>query len=285
MTVPRRLQTSLVAALRRLASASRGAIVATCVVLAAVPAAHARNLGRPDDGRGGTARSVPFLCLAENVRALPGGPIVLWEPCAREQAERWAADAERDGAAALRAASCYATIVASGREKSTGLEDARRGRAAADAAVRKLPGSGLAHYLAAYTAGLVAERAPLRGLALVPVIEREALRAAELDPGVDRGGPDRMLGELYLRAPGSPFSVGNPEKAVRHYRRAVAVEPAAPENRLGLAEALLARDKIDEACRELRGLEAGPAAAAGETPARKKALDLLERRCSRRGDK
>ncbi len=245
------------------------AIVAACAVLAA--AAAARGSGPPP----------PPPQPVTGGAALPGGPVVLWDACTRDQAERWAADAGRDGAAALRAAACYAAIVERSGDKSAGLEDARKGRAAAEAAVRQLPGSGLAHYLAAYLAGLVAERSPLRGLALVPVIEREALAAVELDPAVDRGGPDRMLGELYLRAPRSPFSVGNPEKAVRHYRRAVAVEPAAPENRLGLAEALLARDETAEACRELRAVLAAPAT--GETPARRKAQDLLERACGSRG--
>ncbi len=254
MTVSTRFREIPFGARCRPVSVSLGAIVAACVVLAAVPAAR-------------------------------GAGLVLWEPCTPEQAGRWAADAERDGAAALRAASCYATLVERNPGKSAGLEDARRGQAAAETAVRKLPGSGLAHYLAAYLTGLVAERAPLRGLALVPVIEREAQRAAELDPGVDRGGPDRMLGELYLRAPGSPFSVGNRDKAVRHYQRAVAAEPAAAENRLGLAEALLAGDRTDEACGELRAIRAAAPPATGETPARRRAMELMERFCPRGGGK
>ncbi len=81
------------------------------------------------------------------------------------------------------------------------------------------------------------------------------------------------------------MSVGNPEKAVRRYRRAVAADPAAPENRLGLAEALLSVDETAEACRELRAVQAGPAPAAGETAARKKALELMERTCFRRGER
>ncbi len=281
MTASRPLRKSVPATHRPRAAARRGALLALCAVLAAAPAARAGDAGWTGGGTGSRGRPVPALRLAEGEAPSPAGPIVLWAPCPREQAERFAADAPRDGAAALRAACCYATIVEQGRDKSAGLEDARRGRAAAEAAVRQLPGSGLAHYLAAYLAGLVAERSPLRGLGLVPVIEREALRAAELDPAVDRGGPDRMLGELYLRAPRSPFSVGNPEKAVRHYRRAVAVEPAAPENRLGLAEALLARGETGEACRELQAILAGPPPATGETPARRKALELLERKCPR----
>ncbi len=285
MTASRRFQTSLHGALRRLASATRGPILAACVALAAAPAARAGDVRGTDAGPDGPVGQVPALRLAEGASpSSPGDPLGVGARCPRELAERGGAGAARDGAAALRAASCYATIVERTREKPAGLEDARRGRDAAEAAVRRLPGSGLAHYLAAYLAGLVAERAPLRGLSLVPVIEREALKAAELDPGVDRGGPDRMLGELYLRAPRSPFSVGNPEKSVRHYRRAVAVEPTFPDNRLGLAEALLARDMTDEACRELRAVQAGPPGT-GETPARRKARDLLGRACLRRGDK
>ncbi len=246
-------------ALRRLAPASLGAVALACALLAAIPAAGAETPGRGP--------------------AAAAGGIVLWEPCTREQAERWAADAQRDGAAALRAASCYAAIIESGTEKSSGIEDARRGRAAAEAAVARLPRSGVAHYLAAYLAGLAAERQPLRGLSLVPIIEREALAAAALDPGVDRGGPDRMLGELYLRAPGSPFSVGSTEKAVRHYRRAAAADPSAPVNRLGLAEALLSADKDDEACGMLRALLAEMPPGPAEVPLRKKAAGLADRAC------
>jgi len=283
----------LIGALRRQVSAFAAATVIACVVPPAAPAAGAPHILRQDSDRVGLVQGVirtgggeqgkrESTVTAENGPVLSDGGFVLWEPCTREQAERWAADAERDGTAALRAASCYVTLIERGKEKSAGLEDARRGRAAAEAAVRRFPASGLAHYLAAYLAGLHAERDRLRGLALVRIIEREARRAADLNPELDRGGPDRMLAELYLRAPAYPFSVGDRKKAVRHYRRAVAVDPAAPENRLGLAEALLADNKPGEACAELRSFLSEMRASSREGPVGRKALDMMERACSRR---
>jgi hypothetical protein len=210
----------------------------------------------------------------------PAPDIGLWEPCTHEQAARWTVDGETNGMAALRAAACLATLVERGEDESAGLRDAMRGRTAAETALRHFPASGLAHYLAAYLAGLEAERAPLRGLSLVRVIEREAQQAAALEPALDHGGPDRMLGELYLRAPGFPLSVGDSGKAVLHFRRAVRWGPSAPENRVGLAEALLAEDQSAEACRELGDVLGGPAAADRGAPAREKALAVYRRDCS-----
>lgn len=307
MTLRKRLR----GALRRLVCAVAWAPVIACAVPAEAPAADAHHLqrlncdqvrlihgairtGDTEQGKKEAGRLAENVAsrsrqetaeMVENGTASPDGGIVLWEPCTRKQAERWAADAERDGTAALRSASCYVTLIERGKAKSAGLEDARRGRAAAEAAVRRFPASGLAHYLAAYLAGLHAERDRLRGLALVRIIEREARIAADLDPGLDRGGPDRMLGELYLRAPSYPFSVGDLEKAVRHYQRAVAIEPAAPENRIGLAEALLEDNKPGEACGELRALLAEMPAPPREGPVGKEAREMMERACSRDGER
>lgn len=228
--------------------------------------------------------SVPETAAGKD-GALSGGEIVLWAPCSREQAERWGAAAETDGMAALKAASCFVVLIGEGGMKGGQLADARRGRIMAERAVAMYPESGLAHYLAAYLTGLEAERDPLRGLDFVPVIEREAILAAELAPGVDHGGPDRMLGELYLRAPGFPMSVGNPGKALFHYRRSVDLAPGYLENRLGLAEALFRDEQNAEACDELtRVLSAMPP----EEDLRetwKKAISLLERSCSATGGK
>lgn len=257
MTVRTPSSGGLPGALRPIVSVLAGAAIALCALQAAVPAA------------GGEA-------AAED-------EIALFEPCTRAQADRWAADAKRDGRAALRAASCYAVVVEREEKPSEGLDEARKGRAAAEAAITHFPESGLAHYLAAYLTGLEAERAPWRGLLLVPVIEREAARAAVLNPGVDRAGPDRMLGELYLRAPAFPISVGDSRKAVTHYQRAVSRVPSAPENRLGLAESLLSDHRTAEACGELRTLLTKIAPERGERSVEHKARELLKRHCDREG--
>jgi hypothetical protein len=179
--------------------------------------------------------------------------IYLWEPCTRAEAEVYATTAEADGLAALKAASCYLFLVIEETDDETRrLVDAKRGRTLAESALRTDPENGGAHYLAAYLTALEARNDRLRGLSLVPIIEKEALAAAEYHPTVDHGGPDRMLGELYLRAPGLPVSVGDSAKAVVHYRRARDHDPDYPENRLGLIEALMADDELKEACEELR---------------------------------
>ena len=228
--------------------------------------------------------SVPGKVTAE-ADAPPGGGIVLWAPCSREQAERWGAASESDGMAALKAASCFVVLIGEGGEKEGQLADARRGRTLAERAVALDPGNGVAHYLAAYLAGLEAERDPLRGLDFVPVIEREAKLAAELAPGVDHGGPDRMLGELYLRAPGFPVSVGDPDKALSHYRRSVELAPGYPENRLGLSEALFHDGQNGKACDELTRVLSAMPPEEGLRNTWRKAISLLERMCPVPGEK
>jgi tetratricopeptide (TPR) repeat protein len=207
--------------------------------------------------------------------------LVLFSPCSREQAERWAAEAESDPGAGLRAANCLAFLAENGEDSSLQLTDAKRGRELAEGVANRLPQNGLAHYLAAYLTGLEAERDTFRGLDLVPVIEREAQLAAGLAPGLDFGGPDRMLGELYLRAPGFPVSIGDPGKAVEHFRRAVAQSPRFAENRLGLVKALLEEENFAEACHELKRLLMLFPPDKEQENLWRKALELMETLCSR----
>ena len=204
--------------------------------------------------------------------------IYLWKPCTRSEAEAYAAEA--DGLAALRAASCYLFLVIEETDdEATRLIDAKRGRSLAESALRTDPENGGAHYLAAYLTALEAQNDRVRGLSLVPIIEKEALAAAKYHPKVDHGGPDRMLGGLYLRAPGLPVSVGDSAKAVVHYRRARDYDPDYPENRLGLIEALMADDELKEACDELREfLTEMPPHDRAETTWTK-ALGLMKRLC------
>ena len=198
------------------------------------------------------------------------------DPCTRKQAQGWAAASGQDGPSALKAANCYAFLVGQGKDKTLRLADARKGRKFAEAAVAMLPKSGLAHYLYAYLTGLEAENDTMRGLELVPVIEREALLAAKLNPEVNEAGPDRMLGELYLRAPGAPLSIGDLEKATAHYRRAIAIAPKHTENQLGLVEALVEDGEDEEACIHLHGLLSGMRPARSSDASWDKTLGLFK---------
>jgi len=201
-------------------------------------------------------------------------------PCSRDKAGQWAADAKEDAWSGLKAANCYAFLVKIGTDKAGRLADAKTGRQLAESAVQRQPRSGLAHYLHAYLTGLEAENDPLRGLELVPVIEREARMAAELSPLIDDAGPDRMLGELYLRAPGMPISVGDVEKAVACYRRALTIAPGFAENRLGLVEALLKAEETTEACMQLHGLLSNMSPVGESEAIWQKTLDLLRHLCT-----
>ena len=200
-------------------------------------------------------------------------------PCTRDQAQTWAAAAKQDGSSALEAANCYAFLVGQGKDKALRLADAVKGRKLAEAAATMLPESGLAHCLYAYLTGLEAENDSLRGLELVPIIEREALLASDLNPAVDHGGPHRMLGELYLRAPAFPVSIGDSARAVDYFRRAVDQDPEFLENRLGLAEALLAEEEPGKACFELKKILSEMPPNSKIKPAWKRALELLKRLC------
>ncbi|MBW1780714.1 MAG: hypothetical protein JRL30_08225 [Deltaproteobacteria bacterium] len=201
-------------------------------------------------------------------------------PCTRDEAREWAADAEKDGWSALKAASCYAFLVKQGADEGSRLSDAKKGRQLAETGIKQLPQSGLAHYLVAYLTGLEAENDTLRGLELVPIIEREARIASQLNASIDYGGPDRMLGELYLRAPVMPVSIGDVEKGVIHYQRAFAIAPEYADNQMGLVETLLEAGDVKKACTHLHELLSNMPPARSSEATWRKALGLLKRLCT-----
>jgi len=82
---------------------------------------------------------------------------------------------------------------------------------------------------------------------LIKVLER----AVELDPGVDRGGPLRLLGAIYLRAPPWPRGPGDGEKALELLERAVEEYPEHPLNHFFYAEALQDDEEYEDALIEL----------------------------------
>jgi tetratricopeptide (TPR) repeat protein len=91
--------------------------------------------------------------------------------------------------------------------------------------------------------GQLARTKSLGALKLVRRMETEFSRAAELNPELDYGGPDRNPGMLYLSAPGWPTSIGNHSKARQHLMRATQIAPNYPENHLDLLECYI---KVDD---------------------------------------
>jgi tetratricopeptide (TPR) repeat protein len=207
------------------------------------------------------------------------GALFLWSPCTPNQALVWEQKSGQAPGTALQAARCYAVLARNGKTRSERLTNAVKGRKLAEKAVAQDPENGAACYLAAYLAGLEAENNSLKGLALVPVIERGALEASRLNPALDHGGPDRMLGELYLRAPDPPVSVGDLDKAISHYRRAVSQDPDFVENRLGLAEAYLEDEDPGAACEQLQQVLTRMPPGPGWEHTLKKTTNLMKQLC------
>jgi tetratricopeptide (TPR) repeat protein len=83
------------------------------------------------------------------------------------------------------------------------------------------------------------EKGIMQSLAMVTPIKNTAERAARIDGSYFYGGPWRVLGRLYHKAPGFPFSVGNTKKAVECLEKALEFGPRFFLNRLFLAEAYL----------------------------------------------
>ena len=88
------------------------------------------------------------------------------------------------------------------------------------------------------------EKGIMQSLAMISPIKEAAERALRLDETYFYGGPHRVLGRLYAKAPGFPFSIGNTKKAIEHLEKAVAIGPKFFLNRLFLVESYIAnRDK------------------------------------------
>jgi hypothetical protein len=109
-------------------------------------------------------------------------------------------------------------------------------------AVELDPKSAPARYYLGLNLGQLAQTKSVGALKIVNEMEEEWKRAAELDPTFDHGGSHRVLGALYLEAPGWPLSVGSRKKARAQIEMAVALAPEYPENRLYLLEARIKWD-------------------------------------------
>jgi tetratricopeptide (TPR) repeat protein len=72
-------------------------------------------------------------------------------------------------------------------------------------------------------------------------------RVIEKNPAYDHAGPERVMALVLVRAPGWPLGPGDPESALEHARKAVALDPDYPPNLMAVAEALAATKRKDEA--------------------------------------
>jgi tetratricopeptide (TPR) repeat protein len=102
------------------------------------------------------------------------------------------------------------------------------------------------------------EKGIMQSLALINPIKDAAERAKELDADYFYGGAYRVLGRLYHKAPGFPFSIGNTKKAVEYLEKAVELGPKFFLNRLFLAEAYISNRDHEKAREQLEWILNAP---------------------------
>ncbi|CAN5702065.1 hypothetical protein BH20ACI4_BH20ACI4_10620 [soil metagenome] len=102
------------------------------------------------------------------------------------------------------------------------------------------------------------EKGIMQSLALIMPIKDAAEKVLELDANYFYGGPYRVLGRLYHKAPGFPFSIGSTKKAVECLEKAVELGPKFFLNRLFLAEAYISNREKDKAREQLEWILNAP---------------------------
>ncbi len=107
------------------------------------------------------------------------------------------------------------------------------------------PGEGAVHYYLAANLGIAVREHPTLAMENLGRLEDEMKQALALSPDLDDGGPLRLLGMLYLKAPAWPNGIGDPDKALELLGKAVKKHPEHPLNHLFYAQALW--DEDDEA--------------------------------------
>jgi tetratricopeptide (TPR) repeat protein len=106
-------------------------------------------------------------------------------------------------------------------------------------------GDGAVHYYLATNLGLAVREHITLAMENLGRLEGEMKRALALSPDIDDGGPLRVLGTLYLKAPAWPNGIGDRDKALELLEKAVKEHPGHPLNHLFYAQALW--DAGDEA--------------------------------------
>jgi tetratricopeptide (TPR) repeat protein len=99
-------------------------------------------------------------------------------------------------------------------------------------------GDGAVHYYLAANLGLAVREHITLAMENLGRLELEMKQALALSPDIDDGGPLRLLGALYLKAPAWPNGIGDLDKALELLERAVREYPGHPLNHLFYAQAL-----------------------------------------------
>jgi tetratricopeptide (TPR) repeat protein len=105
-------------------------------------------------------------------------------------------------------------------------------------------------YYFALNQGLIVRSKGLFALNKLPEIH-EALKVAQKVEDIDFGGPLRVLGMMYLKAPAWPSGIGDLDKALELLEKAVTKFPQYPQNFMFYAEALVEDDNREKALQNL----------------------------------
>jgi len=97
---------------------------------------------------------------------------------------------------------------------------------------------GAVHYYLAANLGLAVREHITLAMENLGRLEAEMKQAVALSPDIDDGGPLRLLGALYLKAPAWPNGIGDNDKALELLEKAVKEHPGHPLNHLFYAQAL-----------------------------------------------
>lgn len=124
-------------------------------------------------------------------------------------------------------------------------------------------GDGAVHYYLAANLGLAVHEHVLQAADNLNRLEEALHKAVRLAPAVDGGGPLRLLGMLYLKAPPWPSGIGDGDKALDLLKGAVDTYPEHPLNHLFYSQALWEVDEQAqpaqaELAKGLERLRSGP---------------------------
>jgi hypothetical protein len=97
---------------------------------------------------------------------------------------------------------------------------------------------GAVHYYLAVNLGMAVRQHATLAVKNLKRLEEELVRARELSPDEEQGGPLRVLGMLYLMAPPWPKGIGDGDKALELLKAAVERHPDHPLNHVFYAQAL-----------------------------------------------
>lgn len=137
------------------------------------------------------------------------------------------------------AASRAASFLSAGESNNDKAgELALEGKRLAERALALRPDDPAAHYLLAMNEGQILQLYPLNASKSLSVVETQLKAAVEESPGLDMGGPLRVLGMLYVKAPAWPLGPGDTEAGLELLQRAAKDYPEHPLNHAFLAQAV-----------------------------------------------